>query len=399
MNEQDGVVVRGTSPAAMGEAPPDRRRHHPSNEAPVRVAWSQLIEPGDADAGVLIARHGVHEAWALLGRGASALVAAAPSSESARWRKAYARWAPRLGAVDIDQQWERAHRCGARLLVPGDAEWPDGLDDLQESQPLLLWVRGDIAVLNREPRVAIVGARASTGYGEHITAEIAGDLATRGIGVVSGAAYGIDGAAHRAALACDGVTVAVLAGGVDRVYPAGHAALIAEIARSGAVLSEVPLGSEPTKWRFLARNRLIAAMTDATLVVEAGWRSGSLNTAGHAATLGRPLGAVPGPVTSAASSGCHRLLREYDAVCITGADDVVELLPGASIPAVDEASVELPEAGRLDAVLSMRIARTTEDLAARAGVSTADAEALLGLWSLTGRVERDGAGWRAVRGT
>ncbi|WP_433677260.1 DNA-processing protein DprA [Microbacterium gorillae] len=397
MSEQDDVQARENEPIAIGGAPPDGRRRHPSDEAPARVAWSQLIEPGDADAGVLIARHGAREAWALLPRGASAVVAAAPSSESARWRKAYARWAPRLSAVDLDQQWERARRCGARLLLPGDPDWPHGLDDLQESQPLLLWVRGDPEPLNREPRVAIVGARASTGYGEHITAEIAGDLAARGVGVVSGAAYGIDGAAHRAALACDGATVAVLAGGVDRVYPAGHAALIAEIARSGAVVSEAPLGSEPTKWRFLARNRLIAAMTDATLVVEAGWRSGSLNTAGHAASLGRPLGAVPGPVTSAASSGCHRLLREYDAVCITGADDVIELLPGASVPAVDEVPSELPEAGRLDAVLSTRIVRTTEDLAARAGISTADAEALLGLWSLTGRVERDGAGWRAVR--
>lgn len=400
VSEDGAQGGRGASAAERPNAmPTDGRRHHQSMEARVRVAWSQLIEPGDADAGVLFARHGAQEAWALLGRGASALAAAAPGSESGRWRKAHARWAPRLGAVDVDQQWERALRCGAQLVLPGDAEWPDGLKDLQESQPLLLWARGDIGVMNRDPRVAIVGARASTGYGEHITAEIAGDLATRGIGVVSGAAYGIDGAAHRAALACNGATVAVLAGGVDRVYPAGHAALIAEIARSGAVLSEVPLGIEPTKWRFLARNRLIAAMTDATLVVEAGWRSGSLNTAGHAATLGRPLGAVPGPVTSATSSGCHRLLREYDAVCITGADDVIELLPGASIASTEEVSAELPEAGRLDAVLSVRTARTTEELAARAGISTGDAEALLGLWSLTGRAERDGAGWRAVRQT
>ncbi|MFK4789220.1 DNA-processing protein DprA [Microbacterium sp. ZW T5_56] len=397
MSERDGG--RGMSAATTREVLRSRRLAHTSDEADVRIAWSQVIEPGDADAGVLIGRHGARDAWELLRRGAAALTAAAPDGESGRWRKAHARWAPRLAAVDVDQQRERAGRSGARLLVPGDPQWPAGLDDLQESGPLLLWVRGGADLLSTEPSVAIVGARASTGYGEQITVEIAGDLATRGIGVVSGAAYGIDGAAHRAALACDGVTVAILAGGVDRVYPAGHAALIAEIARAGAVVSEVPLGSEPTKWRFLARNRLIAAITDATLVVEAGWRSGSLNTAGHAATLGRPLGAVPGPVTSAASSGCHRLLREYDAVCITGADDVIELLPGVSVSSVDEVPAELPEASRLDAVLSARIARTSEDLAARAGISIADVEALLGLWSLTGRVERDGAGWRALRGT
>ncbi|MCD2497154.1 DNA-processing protein DprA [Microbacterium nymphoidis] len=386
---------------AMNEGPAttkNQTRQHPPDEAHARVSWSQIIEPGDADAGVLIDRHGAREAWSLVRRGAAALTAEAPAGEAARWRKAAARWSPRLTGVDVDRQWVRARRCGATLLLPGDPEWPVGLDDLQESRPVLLWVRGDTDALATAPLVAIVGARAATGYGEHITAEIAGELAARGIAIVSGAAYGIDGAAHRATLACDGTTVAVLAGGADRVYPAGHAALIADISRAGAVVSEVPLGSEPTKWRFLARNRLIAAMTDATLVVEAGWRSGSLNTAGHAAALGRPLGAVPGPVTSAASSGCHRLLREYDAVCITGADDVVELLPGAAAsPPLDHLSVELPEAARLEAVLSTRVARSTEELAARATISVADAEALLGLWTLTGRVERDTAGWRASR--
>jgi DNA processing protein len=398
--DQQASVARDSpeTPSALDKAP--RRRQEPlSDEAHARISWSQIIEPGDAEAGALIDRHGASGAWALVRQGPAALTATASSGEAARWRKAHGRWAPRLAGVDVDRQRERARRCGARLLLPGDPEWPVGLDDLQESRPVLLWVRGDIRSLAIGPQVAIVGARAATGYGEHITAEIAGELATRGVGIVSGAAYGIDGAAHRATLACGGTTVAVLAGGADRVYPAGHAALIADIARAGAVVSEVPLGGEPTKWRFLARNRLIAAMTDATLVVEAGWRSGSLNTAGHAASLGRPLGAVPGPVTSAASSGCHRLLREYDAVCITGADDVVELLPGAVVPVGEPRAElpELPEAGRLSAVLSTRVARSAEELAARAAISVADAEALLGLWSLTGRAEREAAGWRATR--
>ena len=149
--------------------------------------------------------------------------------------------------------------------------------------------------------------------------------AASGAVIVSGGAYGIDGAAHRAALGVGGATVALLAGGVDRAYPQGHQQLLRTIAASGAVVSEVPCGTAPTKWRFLSRNRIIAALSDATVVIEAGWRSGSLNTAGHAAALGRPLGAVPGPVTSAASAGCHRLLREYDARCVTTAAEVREL--------------------------------------------------------------------------
>ncbi|MDF2576486.1 MAG: dprA, partial [Agromyces sp.] len=166
--------------------------------------------------------------------------------------------------------------------------------------------------------IALVGARAATGYGEHVTMEASAGLVDRGFAIVSGGAYGIDGMAHRAALASRGVTVAFLAGGVDRFYPLGHEALLARIADTGAVVSELPCGSAPTKWRFLQRNRLIAAAADATVVLEAGMRSGSLNTAGHAAALGRPLGAVPGPVTSPASAGCHRLLREFDAVCVVG---------------------------------------------------------------------------------
>ena len=159
--------------------------------------------------------------------------------------------------------------------------------------------------------------------------ELSADLAGHGVSVVSGAAYGIDGAAHRAALTAGGTTIALLAGGADRPYPAGHGELIERIAASGAVVSEAPCGTTPTKWRFLQRNRLIAALSDATVVVEAGWRSGSLNTAAHAAALSRPLGAVPGPVTSAASAGCHRLLREFDARCVTNSADALELLGAA----------------------------------------------------------------------
>ena len=155
--------------------------------------------------------------------------------------------------------------------------------------------------------------------------EITAGLVERGHTIVSGAAYGIDGMAHRAALASAGRTVAYLAGGVDRFYPSGHDALLTRIVETGAVVSELPCGSAPTKWRFLMRNRLIAASTKATLVVEAGWRSGSLNVAGYATSLNRPVGAVPGPVTTAASAGCHRLMREFGATVITSADEAAAL--------------------------------------------------------------------------
>jgi DNA processing protein len=163
-------------------------------------------------------------------------------------------------------------------------------------------------------------------------------IAEAGVAIVSGAAYGIDGMAHRSALAVGGTTMAFLAGGVDRFYPSGHDALLGRIMDSGLVLAEAPCGYAPTKWRFLLRNRLIAASSQATVVMEAGWRSGSLNTANHAATLCRPLGVVPGPVTSASSAGCHRLLREYDAVCVTTASEMLELLPGQP-PALSESEL------------------------------------------------------------
>ncbi len=240
-----------------------------------------------------------------------------------RWRAGGRDWIPTPCAT----RWQRARRAGVVMITPEDPEWPVAVDDLGEHAPLVLWVRGQVSALARpHSSVALVGARAATSYGEHMSIELSADLAGRGVTIVSGAAYGIDGAAHRAALSAGGTTVALLAGGADRSYPAGHTELIERIAASGAVVSEVPCGATPTKWRFLQRNRLIAALAAATVVVEAGARSGSLNTAGHAAALARPLGAVPGPVTSAASVGCHRLLREFDARCVTNADEVLELL-------------------------------------------------------------------------
>src|SRR6201991_310838 len=267
-------------------------------------------------------------------------------------------------------------RLGGRLVTAADAEWPllaftafAGVDTKQRPQahpPLALWVTGPARLDEvAERAAAIVGTRAATTYGEHVAAELAAGLAERDAAVVSGGAYGIDGAAHRAALAADGLTVAVLAGGVDVFYPAGHAALLRRIGEEGALVTEDPPGLRPQRHRFLTRNRLVAALSGATVVVEAGARSGAANTAAWAGALGRGVCAVPGPVTSSASVGCHVLLRA-GATVITRAEEVVELIGHAGELATD---VERP-ATLLDG-LTDNEQRVYDALPAR-GARTAD---------------------------
>lgn len=305
-----------------------------------RAAWTTLIEPGDRVAGRLIDTCGPERALQFIIDRFSAreiireceLVDEFQDGQESfeeDLAEGLHRWIPRLNSSDALNAVHHAAQLGAFLLTPEQSGWPAGVNDLGFHKPVALWCRGQHSALGGfENSIAVVGARASTGYGEHVTMETVSALAERGVAIVSGAAYGIDGMAHRSALAAGGTTMAFLAGGVDRFYPSGHDALLGRIIESGLILSELPCGFAPTKWRFLLRNRLIAASTQATVVMEAGWRSGSLNTANHAASLNRPLGAVPGPVTSASSAGCHRLLREYDAVCVTTASEMLELLPG-----------------------------------------------------------------------
>jgi len=353
--------------------------HGGAVEAFARAVWSVLTEPGDGVAGKLIAEHGPVRALSV-----------ATSAGREDLGAARARWLPRLHPDAIAAALDAARRSGTSLVVPGDASWPARLDDLGEHAPVVLWRRG-AGIEDDSPTVALVGARASTAYGEGVAADLAADLTAAGVIVVSGAAYGIDGAAHRAALSTGGPTVAFLAGGVDRAYPRGHEGLLARIAGAGAVWSETPCGTTPTKWRFLARNRLIAAVADAVVVVEAGWRSGSLNTAAHAASLGRALGAVPGPVTSAASAGCHRILREYGGVCVTGAADVLEMV-GAGGPGEHGATDRTDDTTRLLDALSARSGRSTREVARRSGMSSEEAGVLLGFAELEGRVVRDSEG-------
>ncbi len=384
-----------------------------------RATWTGIAEPGDRVAGAVVAALGAEPALAALiddrdgGMLRHALAEHDVDLDDDEVVQAVARWAPRVSKADALLALRQAARFAVSLVVPGDPDWPAGLADLADYAPLALWLRGARERLPALERgIAIVGARAATGYGEHVTVELASGLADRGYAIVSGAAYGVDGAAHRAALASGADTVAFLAGGLDRFYPSGHEGLLSRIIERGVAISEVPCGVAPTKWRFLQRNRLIAAASLATVVVEAGARSGSLNTAGHAAALGRPLGAVPGPITSAASAGCHRLLREYDAVCVTSPAEIAELAPlpesAVSAGAVSTGPQTVEGAEALEArpaadptgtrirlldALAPRSPRTPEKLAALSGLAVDRVRAELGLLALEGAVRERGGGW------
>jgi DNA processing protein len=288
----------------------------PVDDRLARAVLTRLAEPGDAWLGAEVGRRGAVAVLERLLR---------PSSGEPRALEAYR---VRLPSVpDLDADVRVAARHGARVVVPGDDEWPARVDDLGDAAPLALWVRGEgnLADLGRRA-VAVVGARACTPYGERVAGDIGSGLGDRGWTVVSGAAFGIDAAAHRGALAVDGPTVAVLACGVDVAYPSAHRTLLTSVRAAGCVVSELPPGAHPTRKRFLDRNRVIAALGLGTVVVEAAVRSGALNTAGTAEGLSRVVMAVPGPVTSAVSAGCHELVRVKGASLVTHASDVVDLV-------------------------------------------------------------------------
>lgn len=376
------------------------------------IAWSCIAEPGDLAAGALVGALGASSAlqWVAEGRERLAHVAAqlaeAAGPDVARAAaRAHERWVARLDRADEPHE-SRTRSVDGFIVTRGEPEWPRAMSDLGVAEPFALYVRGDRDVLTEWDRsVAIVGSRSATSYGAYVAADIAHGVASTGRAVISGGAYGIDAAAHRAALADDAVTIAVMAGGVDRLYPAGNDELLRGMIAKGAVVSEVPPGFAPHRSRFLSRNRLIAC-AKATVVVEAASRSGALSTARHAADLLRPVGAVPGPVTSASSSGCHALVREGAAVLVTSADEVLELAAAFTDPVVspdtllaaDSGGRSRPEFGslgerRMFDVLTRR-ARSVESAAAAAGLSLAEARTALGALEGACMVERHRTGWR-----
>jgi DNA protecting protein DprA len=285
-----------------------------------RAALTWLAEPRDPNLADLLQEYEPDEVLAAIRTGA--LPASYCDDNPAR--RALRRWQLRLPALPDDNTIAAACRNGIRIACPGDLEWPAGLEDLGPSRPYALWLRGSGDLQEVSARsITVTGSRAASGYGVHVASGMAADLAERDWLIVSGGAYGIDAAAHRGALINGGTTISVLASGVDRPYPAGHDSLFADIADGGLLISEWPPGTHPSRNRFALRNYTMAALTQAMMIVEAGQYSGALNAARQAAELGRPVMAVPGPVTSAQSQGCHLLIRESNATLITCADDVI----------------------------------------------------------------------------
>ena len=383
----------------------------PGEQRLARAALTYLAEPGDPALGALLARCEPAEVVAAIK--ADLLPATGPGcGDSPASRKALeralARWRARLPGLPGDADIAAACRDGIRLVCPGDPQWPERLDELGAVRPYALWLRGRVDLPSACRRsVSMVGSRAATGYGAHVAGEIAADLGEQGWTIVSGGAYGIDAAAHRGAQVVEAITIAVLACGVDYPYPAGHAGLFADIAAAGLVISEWPPGRHPARLRFLVRNRVIAALTCGTVVVEAGGSSGALNTARHAAELGRPLMAVPGPVTSRQSAGCHRIIREWGATCVTCAADIIEMVSPLGIADSPEAPAPAGLRGARDE-LDLDSARVLDALPARgaAGPSTIAVEAgvdldtvlrCLGLLAGSGFIERCDRGWQLRR--
>jgi DNA processing protein len=341
----------------------------------------------------------------------------------------------RRGSADPEADLDAGLRHGIRLVAPESPDWPhfamaaleaavlrllpayragverrrDGGDPVP---PLALWVRGPGDLAAAAVRgAAIVGSRAATAYGEHVTAELSYGLAARGFDIVSGGAYGIDAAAHRAALSAEGQTILVSAGGLDRPYPPGNSALHERVAETGLLVSESPPGTAPHRHRFLTRNRLIAALATGTVVVEAAMRSGALNTARHCQSLGRTLMAVPGPVTSPMSAGCHALLRGDNTahtVLVASVEHVLEAIgtagEGIDGSASDDAAAPDLLRQRID-LLDSRARRVfdglparqpvrEDELARRAGMPVVEVIRALPELRLAGLVESTDEGFR-----
>jgi DNA processing protein len=366
-------------------------------------AWaylSRVVEPPCAELAALVDRVGPVEA--------AERVRTGQVDDSLAHRVEVRREIDRAAA---DLEW--LARRGGRLITPDDAEWPmlafTAFGSVavaarpQGRPPLVLWAMGPARLDETAQRAAaVVGTRAATSYGEQVAADLAAGLAEQDVAVVSGGAYGIDGAAHRAALAADGATVAVLAGGLDIPYPAGHSGLLHRIGSNGLLVTEYPPGVRPARHRFLTRNRLVAAFAGAAVVVEAGLRSGAANTAAWARVLGRVVGAVPGPVTSSASTGCHALLRA-GAELVTRTEDIVELVGRVGELAPEQPHPATPLDGLSDAerhvyeALPGRGVATVDEIAVAAALDPTRVLAPLAMLELAGLAERDDGRWRIVR--
>jgi DNA processing protein len=362
-----------------------------------RILLGCAMDGGDLAVADLVQNQGAEGAWAKIIEGALG----EPAAE-------------RAARVSMEVVERVAKAATMRFIVPGDDEWPGGLDDLRHAEsiqrrggvPLGLWLRGPGQLAHLMQRsVAIVGSRAATAYGNGIATDLAADLVEQGVTVVSGGAFGIDVAAHRGALAAGGPTVCVLANGVDMAYPPAHVAIFETLAKDQLLVSELPPGANPTRVRFLARNRLIAAMSRGTVVVEAALRSGARNTASWALGCGRPLMAVPGSVYSRASAAPHLMIRNGQAALVTSAAEVLELISD-----MGEAMLPLShgQSRATDALTETQLAVfeaiparrrvSVGDIALAAGVSVPTCLSALTALEAAGLVEGDERGWLVAVG-
>lgn len=281
------------------------------NTSTIRLALLQAIEPGNSFWSEEIRSLGVEEVYSRI---------IARSYDHIK----FAQLMEKISAFRPEDELQKISAAGAQLLTPEDPDWPSGANDLQ-APPIALYVKGRREAL-AQPSIAIVGTRNPTPYGVRIAGDFAAGFVDRDYSIISGGAYGIDSAAHRGALVAEGCTIAVIASGIDTPYPSGNSRLFEEISESGAIISEVAIGTPALPHRFLTRNRIIAALSQSTLVVEAAFRSGSLRTARDAAQLLRPVMAIPGPINSPSSEGCHRLIGERAAEIVTSISDAYELI-------------------------------------------------------------------------
>jgi len=395
--ERDGSVY-GVAGAGFlaGADEPDRM---------ARAALGYLADPGDPVLGALLRHCTAVQVVAALVAGQHPLAGRPPEAAAlAGLDRALARWSVRVSRLPPPGQLAKDLE-DTRLICPGDPEWPTQLAALGETAPIGLWLHGQADLRFACLRsVSVVGSRAATDYGSHVATELAATLAERGCAVVSGGAYGIDAAAHRGAMAVGGVTVAVLASGLRYGYPRGHSTLFEAIADQGVLVSELPPDHRPTRPGFLVRNRVIAALSRGTVVVEAALRSGALATAARARDLCRPLMAVPGPVTSLQSAGCHEIVRNWGAVLVSSAADVMDLaFPIGEEPAVPRRGPVLPrdaldEVTRtvLEAVPARRGAGPAA-IAVAAGAGLDTVIQCLGSLAAAGFIYRSPNGWRARR--
>jgi DNA processing protein len=391
------VALPGLGHRGAGALGGDAASFLDAAERRARLGLAAAAEAGDRAFIRLVAEHGPVDVWELLRR-----------------RSGDSPLARRVQAVRLDEVERETERWGLRFIVPGDAEWPDQLADLDRSDgldrmggaPLGLWLCGP-GRLNELMRsgVAIVGSRAATAYGEHVTADLAAGLAEAGHPILSGGAYGIDAAAHRAALGVGGRTVAVMAGGLATLYPPGNARLLEQVRADHLIVSEYAPVQHPSRPRFLARNRLIAALAAATVVVEGGVRSGAANTVRWAQSLGRPVLAVPGPVTSALSVTPHRLIRDGEAILVATAEDIqavlsppdptTEIFPRSAATVLDGLD---PTERQVFEEVPGRGETTVDDIAARTGLGPVPVLAALGRLSEVELVEHSSRGtWRLLR--